>query len=99
MNVLVIFDSAYGNTEILARAIGKTIADGTSVVSADKVDFSELGSLDLLYRGSPTCSVEGRPVRLHNYSKNIPKMPSDRLKSRHSILDSQRRSRASACAS
>jgi len=76
VNVLVVYDSAHGNTEILARAIGKTIADGTTVVSADKVDCSELGSLDLLIVGSPTQG--GRPTR--TVTQLLDKIPENALR-------------------
>ncbi len=52
MNTLVVYDSKYGNTEKIARAMGKAI--GTEAVRADTVSPADLGAVDLLVIGSPT---------------------------------------------
>jgi flavodoxin len=54
MKVLVVFDSMYGNTEKIARAIGGAISGDVKVVRVDEVNPAELNSLDLLIIGSPT---------------------------------------------
>jgi len=60
MKTLVVYDSAYGNTEEIARAIGSAIAGEVKVLSAGEVNPSELESIDLLIAGSPTYG--GRPT-------------------------------------
>ena len=54
MKVLVIYDSMYGNTEKIARAISETITGEVKVLRVAKVNLSELESIDLLIIGSPT---------------------------------------------
>jgi len=60
MKAMVVYDSLYGNTEKLARAIGGAIGDEARVVRAGDVSLSELESVDLLVVGSPTQG--GRPT-------------------------------------
>ena len=59
MNVLVVYDSQYGNTEKIARAIGDAIP-GVRVLHASEADPSELETVGLLIVGSPTHG--GRPM-------------------------------------
>ncbi len=56
MNVLVIYDSYFGNTEQIARAIGRALepAQRVEVLGADKVTPASLKAVDLLIVGSPT---------------------------------------------
>ena len=54
---LVVYDSVYGNTEKLAKALSVGLKSGGSDVDVMKVDavkFDELGKFDLLCVGSPT---------------------------------------------
>lgn len=60
MNTLVIYDSLYGNTELLARAIG-AVTDTSEVVRIGNVDLSKLGTFGLVIVGSPTQG--GRPTQ------------------------------------
>ena len=60
MNVLVIYDSVYGNTEVIAKSIGEALGDDVKVVRAEKLEPGELESVDLLIVGSPTYG--GRPT-------------------------------------
>ncbi|MDY6917828.1 MAG: flavodoxin family protein [Chloroflexota bacterium] len=60
MKVVVVYDSLYGNTENIARAIGDAIAGEAKVVRVGEVSLSELESVDLLVVGSPTQG--GRPT-------------------------------------
>ncbi len=60
MQVLIVYDSVYGNTEKIAKAIGGAIAGEVKVLRMDEVDYSELKTLDLLIVGSPTQG--GRPT-------------------------------------
>ncbi len=52
MNKLVIYDSQYGNTEIIAQAIAKSISGKAFRVT--DINASELGNVDMLVVGSPT---------------------------------------------
>ena len=60
MKALIVYDSVYGNTEKIAKAIGGAIAGEVKVLRMDEVDYSELKTLDLLIVGSPTQG--GRPT-------------------------------------
>lgn len=60
MKTLIIYDSAYGNTEQIAKAIGAAIAGDVMVVRAGGTDPAGLGSSDLLIVGAPTYG--GRPM-------------------------------------
>jgi flavodoxin len=53
---LVVYDSVYGNTEKVARALAKGLGDGgvdVDCLRVDAVKFDELSGYDLLVVGSP----------------------------------------------
>lgn len=54
MKTLVIYDSLYGNTESIARAIGDAIPGEVQVLRVGQVHAGELETVDLLIIGSPT---------------------------------------------
>jgi flavodoxin len=56
MKALVIYDSQYGNTEKIARAIGQALSTGgeTAVFHAGQVTAGVLEGRDLIVVGSPT---------------------------------------------
>ena len=54
MKALVIYDSLYGNTEKIAKAIGGAIKGEVKVLPVAEANATELKSLDLLIIGSPT---------------------------------------------
>jgi flavodoxin I len=54
MKTLVIYDSLYGNTEQIAKAIGGAIGDEVTVVKAAEADAAALASYDLIIIGAPT---------------------------------------------
>ncbi|MGD9049696.1 MAG: flavodoxin family protein [Anaerolineae bacterium] len=54
MNALVVYDSLYGNTEIVARAIGEAIPGEVPVLRVGQVNTADLEAVDLLVIGSPT---------------------------------------------
>ena len=60
MKFLVVYDSTYGNTEKIARAIGAALTGDVKVLRAGEVNPAESGSVDLLVIGSPTYG--GRPM-------------------------------------
>ncbi len=54
MKTLVVYDSIYGNTEIIARAIGEAIPGEVQVVRVGQVSVSDLEAVGLLIIGAPT---------------------------------------------
>jgi flavodoxin I len=54
MRTLVVYDSVYGNTEIVAKAIGDAIPGEVQVQRVGQVNAGELATFDLLVIGSPT---------------------------------------------
>jgi flavodoxin len=59
MKALIVYDSQYGNTEKIARAIGGAIP-GSRVIHASEAGPSDLETVELLIVGSPTHG--GRPM-------------------------------------
>jgi flavodoxin len=62
MKALIVYDSVYGNTEKIARAIAGALTPSgeVKVLRAGEVNPSELESVDLIVVGSPTQG--GRPT-------------------------------------
>jgi flavodoxin len=54
MKTLVVYDSVYGNTEIIARAIGNAIPGEVEVLRVGQVKAGDWETVDLLIIGSPT---------------------------------------------
>ena len=56
MQALIIYDSLFGNTEKVARAIGEVLSaqHTTRVLRATEVNLSEASGIDLLVVGGPT---------------------------------------------
>ena len=76
MKALVVYDSAYGNTEKIARAIGGASAGEVKVLRPGEVNPSDLASLDLLIVGSPTQGGRATPA----IQEFLSKIPSNALK-------------------
>lgn len=71
MKTLVVYDSVYGNTERIARAIGQAITGEVEVLRVGEVNSSELKTLDLLIAGCPTHG--GRPTQpMQDFLKEVP---------------------------
>jgi len=71
MKTLVVYDSAYGNTEIIARAIGDAIPGDVCVTKVSEADASDLKSLNLLIIGSPVYA--GRATQpIQAFMRSIP---------------------------
>jgi flavodoxin len=66
MNALVVYDSEYGNTESIARAIANELGEFGEVGAnlADQAHLDGLGSLDLLVIGCPTQGWRPTPAML-----------------------------------
>jgi len=74
MKAMVVYDSAYGNTEQIAQAIGQALGSvpDVEVVRASDVKPEQLAGLTLLIVGSPTQKF--RPTGATNsFLKGIPK--------------------------
>ena len=54
MNILIVYDSYFGNTEKIALEIGKSFGDDVPVKRPADIDIGSLSSLDLLVVGAPT---------------------------------------------
>jgi flavodoxin len=56
MNILIVYDSFFGNTEQIARAIGNTLggAEDVGILRAGEVRPEQLTGVKLLVVGSPT---------------------------------------------
>jgi len=75
MKALIVYDSVYGNTEKIARAIAEAItpSNEVKVLRAGEANPSELASIDLLIVGSPTHG--GRPTpAVQNLLNKAPKL-------------------------
>lgn len=71
MKALVIYDSAYGNTERIAIAVGQALGEDTRVERVDDANWDDLNDYDLVVVGSPTQA--GRPTpEVKAFLKNIP---------------------------
>jgi flavodoxin len=53
MKTLIVYDSVYGNTEKIAKAIGDAIAGEVEVLRVGDVNVGDLETADLLIIGSP----------------------------------------------
>lgn len=74
MKVSVIYDSVFGNTEKIARAMGQAPGDNSSVdiVHVSRADAEMIHETNLLIAGSPTRGFRPTPA-LAKYLKSLPK--------------------------
>jgi len=79
MKTLVIYDTLYGCTEKIAKAIGAAIESEVKVVKVGEADAAGLDSYDLIVVGSPTQG--GRHTKdMQAFFKNV---PADALKDKN----------------
>ena len=71
MKALVVYDSVYGNTEKIARAIGDGLTGEVKVVRVGDMNASELRSFDLLIVGSPVHGGRATPA-IDAFLKQLP---------------------------
>ncbi len=73
MKSIVIYDSKYGNTEKIAKAIGSALSKlGTvTVVHAEKASMADIEKVDVLIVGSPTQAWNPTPAT-KSFLENIP---------------------------
>jgi flavodoxin I len=76
MKALIVYDSRFGNTEKIARAIGEAIPGEVEILRPGEANPTELGSIDLLIVGSPTWG--GRPTNAMR--EFLGKIPANALK-------------------
>lgn len=69
MKNLVVYDSLYGNTEMIAESIGEAIKG--EVVCVDEVEVIPLEAFELLIVGSPVHGGRATPM-IDQFLKNIP---------------------------
>jgi len=71
MRVLVVYDSAHGNTEEIARAVGAAITGRVHIVRVEQAKLSDLSTFDLVIIGSPTQG--GRPTQaIQDFLNSMP---------------------------
>ena len=73
MKALIVYDSKFGNTEKIARAIGKVITPlgEVEVVKVGDANPSQLSSIDFLIVGSPT-HAGGATRAIKEFLRKIP---------------------------
>jgi len=76
MKSIVVYDSQYGNTEKIAKAIGQGLGPDTRVVKVGEAKVADLGFYNLIIIGSPTQG--GRHTAA--MKKFMDSIPSDALK-------------------
>jgi len=75
MKVLIVYDSMYGNTEALARAMAAAIGGDAALSRPGAVDIATLAGLDLLIVGAPVHG--GRPMpSVQAFLDRLPALPS-----------------------
>ena len=75
MKALIVYDSVYGNTEKIAKAIGEAItpSNEVKVLRVGDANPSELASVNLLIVGSPTHA--GRPIPVvQDFLNKVPEL-------------------------
>ncbi len=92
MNALVVYDSAYGNTEKIAKAIGEAIGGQVKILRSSEAT-SSLAGVDLLIAGAPTYGGRPTPAML----EFLDKIPANCLKGvRTAAFDTRLTSRFAA---
>ncbi len=73
MKALIVYDSMYGNTEKIARAIGAALASSgvVKVFRPGAVNPSDLASVDLLIVGAPTQGGRATPA-IQDFLNKLP---------------------------
>jgi flavodoxin len=75
MKTMIVYDSTYGNTGIVARTLAKSIArhDRVKLVRVRDADYDMLRGVDMLIVGSPTQG--GRPTaRIQEFLDGLPEL-------------------------
>lgn len=72
MKTLIIYDSFFGNTEKIARAIGEGLSTETLIMRVNEASTENLNGLKMLIVGSPTRAFKPSPATTA-FLKKIPK--------------------------
>jgi flavodoxin len=76
MAAIVIYDSQYGNTEAIAKAIGKGFGEDTKVVRVGEVKVEDIAPYHFVIIGSPTQGGRQTPA----IKDFVAKIPAEALK-------------------
>ncbi len=79
MKTLVLYDSAFGNTEQIARSIGRAVAGEVQVLRIAELNPSTLEPVDFLFVGSPTQSGKPTPA-MREFLDNVPKSSLEKMR-------------------
>ena len=72
MNVVIVYDSVFGNTKKIAEAIGSAIGESAEILNVNQFKIDNLKAIDLLFVGSPTRAF--KPTKnIANFIKIIKK--------------------------
>lgn len=78
MKALVVYDSTFGNTENIAKAVAAGIGNGTPAIHVKAVEAKDLDAVGLLVIGSPV--ISGRTSRpIQDYLKSLTEQTAARL--------------------
>ena len=73
MKVLVVYDSKWGNTESIAKAVAAGIGKNAKPITVDDLETIKRETIDFLIIGSPV--IGGKPTKLiQEYVKGIPQI-------------------------
>jgi flavodoxin len=61
MSTLVVYQSTYGNTKLIAGAVAEGCGPGTALVSVDELTKEKLNGVDRIVVGSPTIAWRYAP--------------------------------------
>jgi flavodoxin len=64
MKAIVVYDSVFGNTEKIARAVAKGLGAETQCLRAGAVSIAQLAAVDTVVMGSPTRSFAATPAMM-----------------------------------
>jgi len=79
MKTLVLFDSNWGNTEMIACAIAAAIGMGTNALRVGSEEAKRIEMIEILVIGSPV--IRGRPTKpMQEYVKSISQKVNSKLK-------------------
>jgi flavodoxin len=71
VKVLVVYDSKWGNKELIANAVAAAIGKNAKAIKIDDLEIIKKETMDLLIIGSPV--IGGKPTKLmQEYIKGIP---------------------------
>lgn len=74
MNALIVYDSQFGNTELIAQCIASTLSEfgHARAVRVDQVYLEELQGMDMLILGCPTQGMRQTPA-MQSFIAHIPR--------------------------